>query len=220
MCKVFKTENLGSDLGLGSLKAREADISLYLSKYSESQKLVCHAELVLFDGVRLFGGLTRFSCGKNLRSTMSQLPRSGLRSYCSVVAVATDTSYSSKGPRGLFHSNRQTRHLRSWSVVAMRRWRMERWFVGVESPFLIAIMCLQLATAAGAQEQKPEHVWDYGTTRGPSHWGELKPEFASCMNGHHQSPIDIRNPQKSDLPAIEFDYKPSPWISSITATRS
>jgi len=67
-----------------------------------------------------------------------------------------------------------------------------------------------LAVAAGAQEhQSPEHTWDYGTSRGPSHWGELKPEFAPCKNGHHQSPIDIRNPQKADLLPIQFDYKPS-----------
>ena len=46
-------------------------------------------------------------------------------------------------------------------------------------------------------------------SRGPNHWGELKPEFAPCKDGHRQSPIDIRNPQKSNLPAIQFDYKPS-----------
>lgn len=40
--------------------------------------------------------------------------------------------------------------------------------------------------------------------------GELSAEFGECRNGHHQSPIDIRNAQKADLPAIQFDYKPSP----------
>ena len=67
-----------------------------------------------------------------------------------------------------------------------------------------------LSAAGGAQEhQNTEHTWDYSTTRGPSHWGDLKPEFAPCKNGHRQSPIDIRNAQKADLPAILFDYKPS-----------
>jgi carbonic anhydrase len=61
-----------------------------------------------------------------------------------------------------------------------------------------------------AQERRPEHMWDYGEARGPGHWGELKPEFAPCKNGHRQSPIDIRNPQKADLPSIQFHYKPSP----------
>jgi carbonic anhydrase len=46
-------------------------------------------------------------------------------------------------------------------------------------------------------------TWDYGVSQGTGHWGELKPEFAPCKNGHRQSPIDIRNPQKTDLPAIQ-----------------
>jgi len=79
-------------------------------------------------------------------------------------------------------------------------------------PFLAIICCSLALTAAGlAQEQPhPEHTWDYGQLHGPSHWGELKPEFAQCVNGHHQSPIDIRNPQRADLPPIQFDYKASP----------
>ena len=77
---------------------------------------------------------------------------------------------------------------------------------------LMIVGCaLGLAGAGGAQEHaSPEHTWDYGASRGPSHWGELKPEFAPCKNGHRQSPIDIHNPQKANLPAIQFDYKPSP----------
>jgi carbonic anhydrase len=73
------------------------------------------------------------------------------------------------------------------------------------------ILCVfVLAAAAAAQELHHEHPWDYGESKGPSHWGDLKPEFAACKNGHQQSPIDIRNPQKADLPSIQFDYKPSP----------
>jgi carbonic anhydrase len=77
---------------------------------------------------------------------------------------------------------------------------------------LTIVSCtLGLTAAGGAQEhQGPEHTWDYGAARGPSHWGELKPEFAPCKNGHRQSPIDIRHAQKAALPAIQFDYKPSP----------
>jgi carbonic anhydrase len=76
---------------------------------------------------------------------------------------------------------------------------------------LPAIICctLVLAAAGAAQEHHPEHTWDYGESKGPTHWGDLKPEFAPCKNGHRQSPIDILNPQKADLPPIQFDYKPS-----------
>jgi carbonic anhydrase len=81
----------------------------------------------------------------------------------------------------------------------------------MHSPFLPAIIgcALALAVAGAQQEHHPEHTWDYGESKGPSHWGELEPEFAPCKNGHHQSPIDIRGPQKADLPSIQFDYKPS-----------
>ncbi len=69
---------------------------------------------------------------------------------------------------------------------------------------------LVLAAVAAAQEQHPAHTWDYTKLHGPSHWGELEPDFAECINGRHQSPIDIRNPRKADLPPIQFDYMPSP----------
>ena len=77
---------------------------------------------------------------------------------------------------------------------------------------LAAIVCCApiLTVSLLAQEHHPEHVWDYGEELGPSHWGDLKPEFAPCKTGHHQSPIDIRNTQKTDLPPIQFEYKHSP----------
>ncbi|QNI30681.1 carbonic anhydrase family protein [Alloacidobacterium dinghuense] len=72
------------------------------------------------------------------------------------------------------------------------------------------IFCALVLAAATAQQQHPEHTWDYSNLHGPSHWAELGPEFAPCANGHHQSPIDIRNPQSADLPPIQFNYNPSP----------
>jgi carbonic anhydrase len=74
-------------------------------------------------------------------------------------------------------------------------------------PIIACWICFSILSAA--QERHPEHLWDYGDAFGPSHWGDLKPEFATCKTGHHQSPIDIRNPQKADLPPLRFDYKPS-----------
>ena len=77
--------------------------------------------------------------------------------------------------------------------------------------FLIAVIGLGLSAAIViSQEHKTRHVWDYKGSRGPSHWGELNPEFKACQLGHLQSPIDISNPKKADLPAIEFNYKASP----------
>lgn len=65
-------------------------------------------------------------------------------------------------------------------------------------------------TSSGQENKDPAHSWDYSTTTGPTHWAELSPEFATCKLGHHQSPIDISDAQKADLPPILFNYKPSP----------
>jgi carbonic anhydrase len=70
-----------------------------------------------------------------------------------------------------------------------------------------------VADSSRAQTHPPSatgHAWDYGKEHGPTHWGELKPEFATCGTGHHQSPIDIQATEKADLPPIQFDYKDSP----------
>ena len=40
--------------------------------------------------------------------------------------------------------------------------------------------------------------------------GRADPEFATCKLGKQQSPIDIRGAKAADLPAIKFDYQPSP----------
>jgi carbonic anhydrase len=84
--------------------------------------------------------------------------------------------------------------------------RMQIW-----NHLLCAIICgtLLLSATGAAQEHHPEHTWDYGVAEGPSNWGDLKPEFALCKNGQRQSPIDIRNPKRANLPPIQFDYKPS-----------
>jgi carbonic anhydrase len=89
---------------------------------------------------------------------------------------------------------------------------MMRACIWLRRSFLNPVVCcaLVLTTGTNAQQQPPAHTWDYGKEHGPSRWGELEPEFAPCKNGHHQSPVDIRNPQKADLPPIQFDYKPSP----------
>jgi hypothetical protein len=62
--------------------------------------------------------------------------------------------------------------------------------------------------AAMAQEH-PAHEWGYSGSEGPAHWGELTSEFATCKTGHRQSPVDIVGAQSADLPAIQFEYKPS-----------
>ena len=65
--------------------------------------------------------------------------------------------------------------------------------------------CLALA-----QEAKPvEHHWSYDGEEGPTHWGDLKPDYSVCKLGQRQSPIDIRDAKKASLPPIQLNYKPS-----------
>jgi carbonic anhydrase len=51
--------------------------------------------------------------------------------------------------------------------------------------------------------------WSYEGPAGPEHWSELDPEYAACA-GREQSPIDIRSPEKADLPALRFEYGSGP----------
>src|ERR1700756_5138405 len=82
---------------------------------------------------------------------------------------------------------------------------------------LLAITwCVALGVFGAAQEHS-QHAWDYGNAHGPSHWGDLNPEFVLSKSGHHQSPIDIRNPHQVDLPSIGFDYNWRPKSGAAMA---
>ena len=56
------------------------------------------------------------------------------------------------------------------------------------------------------------HHWSYSGETGPAQWSALESDYSSCGVGKLQSPIDIQDKvaQKGALPAIAFDYKPSP----------
>jgi carbonic anhydrase len=61
--------------------------------------------------------------------------------------------------------------------------------------------------AARAQWKTP---WTYEGATGAGHWSDLDPDYAACNAGKEQSPIDIRNAEKAELPAIRFEYKSGP----------
>ena len=73
----------------------------------------------------------------------------------------------------------------------------------------LLVFCSICVPYAAMAQEHPAHEWGYSGSEGPAHWGELNPEFAACKTGHRQSPVNIVGAQSADLPAIQFEYKPS-----------
>jgi carbonic anhydrase len=74
--------------------------------------------------------------------------------------------------------------------------------------FLLLVVAAVLVPA-GPQAQWKTH-WTYEGATGAEHWSELDPEYAACNGGKQQSPIDIRDAEKAELPALRFEYKGGP----------
>ncbi len=51
--------------------------------------------------------------------------------------------------------------------------------------------------------------WSYQGDNGPGKWASLDSKYALCASGKSQSPIDIQQAQRQDLPDIAFHYQPS-----------
>ncbi len=73
----------------------------------------------------------------------------------------------------------------------------------------LMVFCSVCVPGVAMAQEHPAHEWGYSGSEGPSHWGELTPEFAACKTGHSQSPVNIAGAKSADLPAIQFEYKPS-----------
>ncbi|KAJ7536278.1 hypothetical protein O6H91_12G063000 [Diphasiastrum complanatum] len=64
--------------------------------------------------------------------------------------------------------------------------------------------------------------WSYGCTdspNGPSHWGELSPEWSKCSQGGLQSPIDIKTYEAEDnaaLGPLNFVYDNDPQYENAS----
>jgi carbonic anhydrase len=67
-------------------------------------------------------------------------------------------------------------------------------------------------TAATAHAGSHPAHWSYSGATGPAKWSGIDEKFGTCALGQTQSPIDIRTAdvQAAALPAISFDYKPTP----------
>lgn len=73
---------------------------------------------------------------------------------------------------------------------------------------MVLIVAAVLVPASPRAQWKTH--WTYEGPTGAEHWGDLDPEYAACIDGKEQSPIEIRNPWKGQLPALRFEYKNGP----------
>jgi carbonic anhydrase len=79
------------------------------------------------------------------------------------------------------------------------------------SLLLIATMAMAaVPLSAAAEKGAAGHEWSYEGEHGPTHWGDVKTDYAVCKTGKNQSPIDITGAVKADLPPIKFAYKAVP----------
>jgi carbonic anhydrase len=74
--------------------------------------------------------------------------------------------------------------------------------------FLLLVVVVLLVPAGPRAQWKTR--WSYEGATGAEHWGDLDPDYAACKVGKEQSPIDIRNAEKAQLPALRFEYKSGP----------
>lgn len=71
--------------------------------------------------------------------------------------------------------------------------------------FAGAALTIGCATTAWSDTKTPH--WAYHGHHGnPAQWGELDQRFEACAKGTQQSPIDIRNTVRAELPALDFQY--------------
>jgi carbonic anhydrase len=90
---------------------------------------------------------------------------------------------------------------------------MKKVMFALHAMLLVATMVMTAIPFAAASEKGTaghEHEWAYEGEHGPTHWGDVKTDYAVCKTGKNQSPIDITGAVKADLPPIQFDYKAAP----------
>jgi carbonic anhydrase len=73
--------------------------------------------------------------------------------------------------------------------------------------FYFAILSTILLSPSNALFADEEIHWNYSGETGPEYWAKLAPEFAACVSGVNQSPIDISRTISADLAPLEFSYQ-------------
>lgn len=76
----------------------------------------------------------------------------------------------------------------------------------------LGVAILALSFNGRSEESQGHHGahWGYDGEAGPEHWAELSRDFVTCKTGNKQSPIDLRESLKAQLPPLEFNYHAVP----------
>ncbi|KAI3461412.1 hypothetical protein Pfo_018075 [Paulownia fortunei] len=77
--------------------------------------------------------------------------------------------------------------------------------------FFILVLVACLTTAQEVDDER-EFSYEKDSEVGPSHWGEIRPEWKECNSGRMQSPIDLLDPRVeivSHLGTLDRTYNPS-----------
>jgi carbonic anhydrase len=75
--------------------------------------------------------------------------------------------------------------------------------------FILLLGVAAIPTVITSQDAHSPH-WAYEGKEGPAVWGKLDSTYATCSQGHAQSPIDIKGASPADLPVLKFNYKAVP----------
>lgn len=65
--------------------------------------------------------------------------------------------------------------------------------------YFLSVLFISLVNSAIAEEH-----WSYNGKGAPQNWGDLRPDWAICKTGKNQSPIDIHEAIKGNLPKLEM----------------
>jgi carbonic anhydrase len=52
--------------------------------------------------------------------------------------------------------------------------------------------------------------WGYVGAEGPTHWGDLSPEYQACKVGQQQSPVNLQGVIKAEQPSLQVAYNDLP----------